>query len=164
VIVDPNRGFTQKQGQYLAFIYYFTKIHRIPPAEADFQKFFKVSPPAVYEMILALERRGFIERTVGMARSIRLRVARARFAGSDWQNPRPSHQRLGFAPKNPGRMKRPRRHLNPLPPAPPYTAYATENAGESWISRVRARVIARPETTRNGPQRPKRFRVCESAC
>ena len=26
--------YTAKQGQYLAFIYYYTKIHRQPPAEA----------------------------------------------------------------------------------------------------------------------------------
>jgi repressor LexA len=77
VTVDASRGFTAKQGQYLAFIYYFTKIHGVSPAESDFQKFFKVSPPAVHEMILALERRGLIERTVGKPRSVRLRVARA---------------------------------------------------------------------------------------
>jgi hypothetical protein len=29
--------YTPKQGQYLAFIYYYTKIHGRPPAEADFQ-------------------------------------------------------------------------------------------------------------------------------
>lgn len=77
VKVDANRGFTARQGQCLAFIYYFTKIHGVSPAEAEFQKFFKVSPAAVHEMILGLERRGLIERTVGQARSIRLRVARA---------------------------------------------------------------------------------------
>jgi repressor LexA len=76
VKVDASRGFTAKQGQYLAFIYYFTKIHGVAPAEADFQKFFKVSPPAVHEMILSLERRSLIERAVGKARSVRLRVAR----------------------------------------------------------------------------------------
>ena len=27
--------FTAKQGQYLAFIYYYTKIHGLSPAEAD---------------------------------------------------------------------------------------------------------------------------------
>jgi DNA-binding MarR family transcriptional regulator len=75
--VDAGRGFTGRQGQYLAFIFYYTKIHRAPPAEADFAKFFKVSPPAVHDMILALERRGLIERTPGKARSVRLRVQRA---------------------------------------------------------------------------------------
>ena len=37
------RTFTAKQGQYLAFIYYYTKIHGMPPAEADFRRFFRVT-------------------------------------------------------------------------------------------------------------------------
>lgn len=42
---DNARSFTPKQGQYLAFIYYYTKIRRMPPAEADFRQFFRVTPP-----------------------------------------------------------------------------------------------------------------------
>jgi len=68
--------FTAKQGQYLAFIYYYTKIHRLPPAEADLQRYFKVSPPAVHAMILTLEREGLIARVPGKARSVQLRVKR----------------------------------------------------------------------------------------
>ena len=68
--------YTERQGQFLAFIYYYTKIHRRPPAEADLQAYFQVSPPAVHDMILTLERRGYIHRAPGQARSIRLRVAR----------------------------------------------------------------------------------------
>ena len=40
-----QRRFTDKQGQYLAFIFYYTKIHGCAPAEADMQQYFKVSPP-----------------------------------------------------------------------------------------------------------------------
>lgn len=54
--------YTQKQGQYLAFIYYYTKIHRYPPAEADMQAYFRVTPPSVHQMVLTLEKRGLIER------------------------------------------------------------------------------------------------------
>ncbi len=68
--------FTAKQGQYLAFIYHFTKIHRQPPAEADLRQYFNVSPPAVHDMILALERHSFISRVPGKARSIKLLVSR----------------------------------------------------------------------------------------
>ena len=50
--------FTAKQGQYLAFIYYYSKIHGTPPAEADFQRFFRVTPPVVHQMIKTLEARG----------------------------------------------------------------------------------------------------------
>lgn len=64
--------YTQKQGQYLAFIYYYTKINGRPPAEADIQYYFGVSPPTVHQMILKLEERGFISRVPGTPRSIRV--------------------------------------------------------------------------------------------
>jgi DNA-binding MarR family transcriptional regulator len=71
------RPFTAKQGQYLAFIYYYTKIHGAAPAEADCRHFFHVTPPVVHQMIKTLEARGFIDRKPGKARSIRLRLTRA---------------------------------------------------------------------------------------
>ena len=71
----PHR-FTRKQGQYLALIYYYTKIHGRAPAEADLQQYFKVSPPAVHQMVLTLEGRGLITREPGKPRSIRLLVER----------------------------------------------------------------------------------------
>ena len=75
--------FTAKQGQYLAFIYYYSKIHGIPPAEEDFRRFFRVTPPVVHQMIKTLHARGFIEREPGKARSIRLRLARAELPDLD---------------------------------------------------------------------------------
>jgi len=66
--------YTYKQGQYLAFIYYYTRIHGRAPAEAEMQQYFRVSPPSVHQMVLTLEARGFIERTPGQARSIRLLI------------------------------------------------------------------------------------------
>jgi hypothetical protein len=50
--------FTPKQGQYLAFIHFYAKVNRRSPAEADIQRYFQVSPPAVHEMILRLEEIG----------------------------------------------------------------------------------------------------------
>ena len=67
-------SFTAKQGQYLAFIYNYTKIHGQAPAELDLQRYFQVSPPSIHEMIKTLERNGLIEKTPGQARSIRLLV------------------------------------------------------------------------------------------
>ncbi|MCH9047195.1 MAG: MarR family transcriptional regulator [SAR324 cluster bacterium] len=63
---------TPKQGQYLAFIYAYTKLHRRAPAERDMQNYFRVTPPTVHQMVLTLERRGFISREPGEARSIRI--------------------------------------------------------------------------------------------
>jgi Mn-dependent DtxR family transcriptional regulator len=64
--------YTQKQGQYLAFIYAYTILNRRPPAEADMQAFFRVTPPSVHQMVLELERRQLIRRTPRVARSIEL--------------------------------------------------------------------------------------------
>jgi repressor LexA len=74
--LDPSNtpSFTAKQGQYLAFIYNYTKIRGQSPAESDLERYFRVSPPAVHDMIKTLERNGLIERTPGRARSIRLCV------------------------------------------------------------------------------------------
>jgi hypothetical protein len=47
--VEPT--YTKTQGQYLAFIYYYTKIHGIPPAEADMQRYFEVSGPSVHNRV-----------------------------------------------------------------------------------------------------------------
>src|SRR5580700_10166999 len=76
--------FTAKQGQYLAFIYYYSKIHGIPPAESDFQRFFRVTPPVVHQMIKTLHAHGFIDREPGKARSIRLRLTRAELPDLDF--------------------------------------------------------------------------------
>ena len=67
--------FTPRQGQYLAFIYYYTKINRRAPAEADIQKYFSVTAPTVHQMVLALEAGGYITRTPGQLRSLRVLVA-----------------------------------------------------------------------------------------
>jgi repressor LexA len=66
--------FTEKQGQYLAFIHAYTKLNRRAPAEADMQRFFEVTPPTVHRMVMELEKRGLISRTPGVARSIKLLV------------------------------------------------------------------------------------------
>jgi repressor LexA len=71
------KPFTPKQGQYLAFIYYYTKIHGRPQTEADLQRFFCVTPPVVHQMIKTLAARGFIDREPGTARSIRLQLTPA---------------------------------------------------------------------------------------
>jgi Mn-dependent DtxR family transcriptional regulator len=69
-----EKTFTPKQGQYLAFIHLYTRLHRRPPAEADMQDYFRVSPPSVHQMVLTLERAGFIKRQPRVARSIELLV------------------------------------------------------------------------------------------
>ena len=72
---SPRIRFTDQQGQYLAFIDAYTRVHGRPPAEADLQRHFRVSPPAVHRMVLTLERAGLIRRQPGLARSIGVLVA-----------------------------------------------------------------------------------------
>jgi Mn-dependent DtxR family transcriptional regulator len=67
-------AFTQKQGQYLAFIHAYTLVTGRPPAEADIQRFFAVTPPSVHQMVLTLARQRLVSRTPGAARSIRLLI------------------------------------------------------------------------------------------
>ena len=69
------KTYTPKQGQYLAFIHAYTRLHRRPPAEADIQQYFGVSPPSVHQMMFTLERAGFIARQPGVPRSIEMLIA-----------------------------------------------------------------------------------------
>ena len=69
--VSPStEPFTPTQGQYLAFIHLYTRLHRRPPAETDMQEYFRVSPPSVHQMVLTLERAGLIRRQPRTSRSI----------------------------------------------------------------------------------------------
>jgi DNA-binding MarR family transcriptional regulator len=69
-----RKSFTAKQGQYLAYIHLYMRLHRRPPAETDMQEHFRVSPPSVHQMVLTLERAGFIRRRPRTPRSIELLV------------------------------------------------------------------------------------------
>jgi DNA-binding MarR family transcriptional regulator len=71
----PGPSFTPRQGQYLAFIYAYTRVLGRPPAEAELQRHFRVSPPSVHQMMLTLERAGLIRRQPGVARSIEVLIA-----------------------------------------------------------------------------------------
>jgi DNA-binding MarR family transcriptional regulator len=67
-------SFTDKQGQYLAFIQAYTLVLGRPPAEADLRRHFRITPPSVHQMVLSLERAGLIRRRPGVARSIEVLV------------------------------------------------------------------------------------------
>src|SRR5215208_1078966 len=69
------KSFTERQGQYLAFIDAYTRVHGRPPAETDMQRHFQLSPPSVHQMVLTLERLGHIRRQPGVARSIEVLLA-----------------------------------------------------------------------------------------
>jgi DNA-binding MarR family transcriptional regulator len=66
--------YTERQGQFLAYIHQYSILNGCAPAEADIQRFFQITPPSVHSMVLTLERRGFIRRVPGQPRSITLIV------------------------------------------------------------------------------------------
>ena len=68
--IPSSPRFTDTQGQYLAFIHAYALVNGRPPAEADIQRFFAVTPPSVHNMIKELERRGLITRVPRQTRSI----------------------------------------------------------------------------------------------
>lgn len=74
--VESASEFTLKQGQYLAFIDAYTLVNGRPPAQADMQRFFRVTPPAVHQMLLTLEKTGLISRQPGVPRCVAVTVDR----------------------------------------------------------------------------------------
>jgi hypothetical protein len=64
-----------KQGQYVAFIQTYTRLHRRAPAESEIQDYFQTTPPSVHGMLNTLQRRGFISRVPGVARSTKVLLA-----------------------------------------------------------------------------------------
>jgi Mn-dependent DtxR family transcriptional regulator len=69
-----GRRFIPLQGQYLAFIYAYSRIFKQPPAEADMRRHFQVTAPSVHQMVLTLEKAGLISREPGAARSIQVLI------------------------------------------------------------------------------------------
>ena len=80
--------FTPKQGQYLAFIHAYTLLNGRPPAQADMQRFFRVTPPTVHQMLLTLGKAGLIARQPGAPRSIAVLIDRNNLPSL---NPSPNH-------------------------------------------------------------------------
>jgi hypothetical protein len=65
---------TKLQGRYLAFIYIYTRLNGRPPAEADIQRFFRVTAPSVHQMTVTLTTNHFISRMPGASRSIQVLI------------------------------------------------------------------------------------------
>ncbi len=67
-LLDVPRSH-RRQGQFLAYIHHYSLVNGRPPAEADIQRFFRITPPSVHSMVLTLERQGFIRRVPGQPRN-----------------------------------------------------------------------------------------------
>ncbi len=86
-----KQRFTEKQGQYLAFIYAYSHMFRRSPAETDMQHHFRVSPPSVHQMVVTLERTGLIRRQPGVARSIEILIPSEEIPILKWLEINPSN-------------------------------------------------------------------------
>ena len=71
---DSRQAFSARQGQYLAFIHAYTHVNGRPPAQADMARFFRVTSPTVHQMILTLEKAGFLSRQPAAPRTIAVLV------------------------------------------------------------------------------------------
>jgi DNA-binding MarR family transcriptional regulator len=69
-------AFTHRQGQFLAFVYWYTKLHRQGPSELELMTFFGLTPPSVHSMIVKLHQLGLVSRRPGKARSVRVSLAK----------------------------------------------------------------------------------------
>ncbi len=67
---------TPVQARYLAYIRKYMDQYGIAPAESDIGHAMCVSPPSVNQMVKALEKAGYIARTPGASRSIRILLPR----------------------------------------------------------------------------------------
>lgn len=68
-------AYTERKGQFLAYIHHYSILNGCAPAEAEMQRYFQITPPSVHSMVLTLEKRGLIRRLPGQARSITLIVS-----------------------------------------------------------------------------------------
>jgi hypothetical protein len=49
-----NSNYTERQGQFLAYIHQYSILNGRAPAEADMQRFFRITPPSVHSMVLSV--------------------------------------------------------------------------------------------------------------
>ena len=73
----PKDRFTKTQGQYLAYIHLYRRLHRYSPSESEIAEYFRVSPPTVHQMILKLDEKGLITREPRVPRSVRVTVPKS---------------------------------------------------------------------------------------
>lgn len=71
-----TRNLSRSQGQLVAFIYWYTKVHRVPPSENEIAEFMGVRGPSAHAMIVRLDARGVLTRRPGEPRTIRVLLPR----------------------------------------------------------------------------------------
>jgi ribosomal protein L25 (general stress protein Ctc) len=67
---------TRALGQLVAYVYWYTKVHRVPPAENEIANFLGIRGPSAHLMILRLESKAILSRRPGEARTIKILLDR----------------------------------------------------------------------------------------
>jgi hypothetical protein len=67
---------TRAQGQLVAYVYWYTKVHRVPPAENEIADFLGIRGPSAHQLILRLEAKAILSRQPGEPRTIKILLAR----------------------------------------------------------------------------------------
>jgi DNA-binding MarR family transcriptional regulator len=63
---------TRAQGQLVAYVYWYAKVHRVPLAENEIADFLGIQGPSVHQMILRLESKAILSRRPGEPRTIKI--------------------------------------------------------------------------------------------
>lgn len=63
---------SKSQGRLVAFVYWYTKVHRIPPSENEIAEFLGVRGPSAHAMIVRLDSRGIVSRRPGEPRNVKV--------------------------------------------------------------------------------------------
>ena len=71
-----TRNLSRSQGQLVAFVYWYTKVHRVPPSENEIAEFLGVRGPSAHAMIARLDSRGVLTRRPGEPRTIKVFLPR----------------------------------------------------------------------------------------
>ena len=71
---NVEKKFTVRQGQFLAFIFYYTKVNKQPPAEADIQEYFGISSASTHQMIKTLVQKNLLEKLPRQSRSMKVLI------------------------------------------------------------------------------------------
>jgi hypothetical protein len=80
--------FTPRQGQFLAFIHLYRKLHRQGPDEQDMALYFGVKPASVRATMMKLKELGLVTEKPGVPRSLRVAVPKSKIpALEDAQGP-----------------------------------------------------------------------------
>lgn len=71
-----TRRLSRSQGQLVAYVCWYTKVHRVPPSENESAEFLGVRGPSAHRTIVLLDARGVLSRRPGEPRTLKVLLPR----------------------------------------------------------------------------------------